>query len=119
MDFFGVGPLEIFLILILAFLFFGPEKLPGIAKKIGTIYRNLTKTTSEITRAINEEISLEEKKQETKVGDVPNQLENKTFENKPPEIQPLEPKQPLQEGEVKPEKPDLISTLFNNEKRNN
>ncbi len=64
MDFLGIGPLELLLILILAFLFFGPEKLPEIASKIGRVYRNLTKATGEINRTINEEISTEKQKKE-------------------------------------------------------
>ena len=61
MDFLGIGPLEIVLVIILAFLFFGPEKLPGIAAKAGRMYRNLIRTTSEITKTISEEISTEQK----------------------------------------------------------
>jgi len=59
MDFLGIGPFEIVLIIILAFLFFGPEKLPEIAAKAGKLYRNLKQTTSDITREISEEISAE------------------------------------------------------------
>ncbi len=59
-----MGPLELLLILILAFLFFGPEKLPEIASKIVRVYRNLTKATGEINRTINEEISIEKQKKE-------------------------------------------------------
>jgi len=61
MDFLGIGPFEILLIIILAFLFFGPEKLPGIAAKAGRMYRNLVQTTSDITKTISEEISTEKK----------------------------------------------------------
>jgi len=59
MDFLGLGPLEILTILIVGFLIFGPEKLPGIAAKAGKWYRKLTGTTSNIARTINEEVSKE------------------------------------------------------------
>jgi Sec-independent protein translocase protein TatA len=104
MDFFGVGPLEIFLILLLAFLFFGPEKLPEIATKIGRIYRNLTRATSEINRTINEEISLEkEKTQNTKNGNISDIPEKKPSSTETP---------------VEANKPELMTTLTSDEKRN-
>lgn len=61
MDFIGIGPLEIILILVLGFLFFGPEKLPGIAAKAGRWYRNFTRAANNFTRTINEEIEEEAK----------------------------------------------------------
>ena len=61
MDFLGIGPFEIVLIFILAFLFFGPEKLPGIAARAGRMYRNFRQATSDITKSISEEISTEQK----------------------------------------------------------
>jgi sec-independent protein translocase protein TatB len=59
MDFFGIGPLELLVIFILAFLFFGPEKLPGIAAKAGKWYRNLTRVTTDFSQTINREITKE------------------------------------------------------------
>jgi sec-independent protein translocase protein TatA len=59
MDFLGLGPFEILTVLIVAFLIFGPEKLPGMAAKAGQWYRKFTRTASNITRAINEEMSVE------------------------------------------------------------
>jgi sec-independent protein translocase protein TatB len=61
MDFFGIGPLEILVIAILAFLFFGPEKLPGIAAKAGQYYRKFTRAAADVTRTINAEIAEEER----------------------------------------------------------
>ncbi|MFC1905809.1 twin-arginine translocase TatA/TatE family subunit [Chloroflexota bacterium] len=61
MDFMGIGPLELILILILGFLFFGPEKLPGMAAKAGRLYRNFRKSTFDMTKSISEELSKEEK----------------------------------------------------------
>lgn len=59
----GIGPLELILILILAFLFFGPEKLPGIAAKAGKLYRNFRKASFDLSRTISEELSVEDKPQ--------------------------------------------------------
>ena len=62
MDFLGIGALEVILILVLGFLFFGPEKLPGMAAKAGKWYRNFTRAASNFTKSLNEEIE-DEKKQ--------------------------------------------------------
>jgi TatA/E family protein of Tat protein translocase len=59
MDFLNIGPFEVILILILAFLFFGPEKLPSMAAKAGKVYRDLRKATFDLSKTINEEISTE------------------------------------------------------------
>jgi len=64
MDFLGIGPFELILILILGLLFFGPEKLPGMAAKAARLYRNFRKTTYELTRNISEEVNTEIKREE-------------------------------------------------------
>ena len=80
MDFLGIGPMEVGLILVIAFIFLGPEKLPEIAAKMGRIYHNLTKTTNEITSTLNKEIALEkEQKEET----TKPQLPPENADNKP------------------------------------
>ncbi|MBM4451262.1 MAG: twin-arginine translocase TatA/TatE family subunit [Chloroflexi bacterium] len=61
MDFLGLGPLEILLVLILGFLFIGPDKLPGIAAKAGELYRKFRKATFDLTKSITEEVSAEAK----------------------------------------------------------
>jgi len=60
-DFLGLGPLEILLVLILGFLFIGPDKLPGIAAKAGELYRKFRKATFDLTKSITEEVSAEAK----------------------------------------------------------
>jgi len=60
-DFLGLGPLEILLVLILGFLFIGPDKLPGIAAKAGELYRKFKKATFDLTKSITEEVSAEAK----------------------------------------------------------
>ena len=55
MDFMGIGPLELLLILLLGFLFLGPEKLPKVAAKAGQIYRTFRKATFDLSKTITEE----------------------------------------------------------------
>ena len=65
MDFMGIGPLEILLILILGFLFLGPKKLPEMAAKAGRMYRNFRKATFDLSKSITEEIPPEIKNAKT------------------------------------------------------
>jgi sec-independent protein translocase protein TatB len=68
MDFLGMGPLEILLILILGFLFLGPEKLPQMARKAGELYRKFKKASFDLTRTITEDMSEEKKAVEEDVA---------------------------------------------------
>jgi TatA/E family protein of Tat protein translocase len=61
MSFMGMGPLEILLILVLGFLFFGPEKLPQMAAKAGRLYRNFKKATFDLSKSISNEVEYDEK----------------------------------------------------------
>ena len=61
MSFLGMGPLEILLILILGFLFFGPEKLPQMAAKAGRLYRNFKKASFDLSKSITSEVDSEGK----------------------------------------------------------
>ena len=49
-----LGAGEIFIILVVIFLIFGPEKLPKILQKIGKIMRDLVEIKEEITKPIYE-----------------------------------------------------------------
>lgn len=59
MNFLGMGPGELMLIMILALIVFGPQKLPEIAQGIGKAVGEFRRATSQITDEINREISLE------------------------------------------------------------
>lgn len=53
MEIFGIGPMELILILIVALMVFGPDKLPQIGAKLGHAMRDMRKAT----RAISDEIN--------------------------------------------------------------
>jgi TatA/E family protein of Tat protein translocase len=72
MDFLGIGPWEILLILILALIIFGPGKLTEVARTLGRTVRAIRKASADLTATVTRE--LEEK------------------ENKPPSPQPKEAK---------------------------
>jgi sec-independent protein translocase protein TatB len=89
MDFFGIGPLEILVIAILAFLFFGPEKLPGIAAKAGQYYRKFTRAAADVTRTINAEIAEEERDRAAQKSSASlNQYTATSADNNPSPSQP-------------------------------
>ena len=66
MDFISVGPLEIVVILVIAFLLVGPEKLPDLAAKAGKLYRKFFHAAGELTKTINEDIIAESKAEQEK-----------------------------------------------------
>ena len=59
MDFFGMGPLEILVILIVAMIVFGPRRLPEIGASVGKAVREFRKATTEMTRDFVSEIEKE------------------------------------------------------------
>ena len=48
MDFFGIGPLEILLILIIGLIVFGPGRLPQIGGDMGGAFRSFKKAASDL-----------------------------------------------------------------------
>ena len=47
MSFFGIGPLEMGMILVIAILVFGPKKLPEIGKSLGKTIRGFQEASRE------------------------------------------------------------------------
>ena len=56
MNFFGMGPLELVLILALALIIFGPDKLPEIAQQVGRAVREIRRLGTEVTDEIQKGI---------------------------------------------------------------
>src|SRR5690242_8720206 len=48
-----IGPTEIVIILVIALLVFGPDKLPEIGRQIGSIYRELNRMRGDMQRALD------------------------------------------------------------------
>ena len=59
MDTLGLGFGEIFLILVLALIFIGPQKIVGFARGLGKIVYNIRKVTTDLTTQITKEIDEE------------------------------------------------------------
>ena len=56
MDFFGIGPFEVLLVLLIGFIIFGPERLLEMSKKAGRVMADLTRSVSELNEKVNEEM---------------------------------------------------------------
>jgi sec-independent protein translocase protein TatB len=65
MNVFGVGPAELVLILIVALIFVGPERLPRMAADIARTIREIRKYTSSFAAEFNDVIKEFEKETET------------------------------------------------------
>ncbi len=61
---FGMGFSELLVIAIIAILFLGPDKLPSTMVEIAKFFRSLKQTVHSVKESINEEIHLDEIKQE-------------------------------------------------------
>jgi sec-independent protein translocase protein TatA len=59
MNFLGMGPMELMMILVLALIVFGPGKLPEIAGQVGRVVRDFRRTTSELSSEFSRTLSLE------------------------------------------------------------
>lgn len=68
MDFFGIGAGELLLILVVALIIWGPEKLPEIARTLGRTVRALRKATFDLTTEVTKELDKEEKKHSSQPG---------------------------------------------------
>jgi TatA/E family protein of Tat protein translocase len=56
MNFFGMGPMEIMVILVVALIIFGPGKLPEIAGQAGKMVRDFRRATRDLTSEFQESI---------------------------------------------------------------
>ena len=53
--FFDISTGEVFIVLLVLFLIFGPQKMPEIARKIGKVINQMKRATSELSKEFNEE----------------------------------------------------------------
>ena len=55
---FGLGAGEILIILIIAFLLFGPKQLPEIGRQVGKAVRGFKETADDLRKSVEPEINL-------------------------------------------------------------
>jgi len=61
MEFFGMGTLEILVILLVALIVVGPGKLVEVGKTLGKIARTLRRASFDLTSEVSKELDLENK----------------------------------------------------------
>jgi TatA/E family protein of Tat protein translocase len=59
MNFLGMGPMELLLIVVLALIVFGPQKLPEIMAQVGKAINDFRRATSQLTDEFNRTIQSE------------------------------------------------------------
>lgn len=55
---FGLGAGEILIILVLAFLLFGPKELPEIGRQVGKAVRGFKETADDLKKSVEPEVNL-------------------------------------------------------------
>lgn len=55
---FGLGAGEILIILIIAFLLFGPKQLPEIGRQVGRAVKGLKETADDLKKTVEPEVNL-------------------------------------------------------------
>lgn len=55
---FGLGAMEILIILIIAFLLFGPKELPEIGRQVGKAVKGFKETTDDLRQSVEPEINM-------------------------------------------------------------
>lgn len=81
---FGLGIQEILLIFIIAFIFFGPDQLPELARTVGKFVGAFKKATNDIQSEIAFKINMDEEKKA--LDDKYRELEKETNGGKDEDI---------------------------------
>jgi Tat protein translocase TatB subunit len=82
MNFLGMGPAELLLVLALALIVFGPDKMPDIARQLGKTVGDLRRVTSDVTRELQRSI------QEDPSTSGPRIVRQSPSSNPPPQAEP-------------------------------
>lgn len=53
MDFLGIGPIELLVIALIAFLFLGPTRMIEVSQSLGKILREIRRTTNELPKLLS------------------------------------------------------------------
>lgn len=100
---FGIGFGELILLLVIALIVFGPEKLPEVAKTFGKFYRQVKDYTDSLRETVERELSIEDLK---KINNIPEEvsqlvLPKEEVERRKKEVMERLKKQKLKEAEQK------------------
>ena len=87
MDFLGIGPMEILVIVVLILIVFGPNRLPEMARTIGKALKDVKSATSELGKSLSSELEEEELRVKQDIKNVTSDL-GKTLDLKVEEKTP-------------------------------
>ncbi len=68
MDFLSVGASEILMVLLVALLVVGPNKVVGMAQTLGKVMRSIRKASGELTSAVTREMEAEDHEKSQPTG---------------------------------------------------
>ena len=68
MDFMSIGSSEILMILLVAVLVVGPNRIVEMSRTMGKVMRAIKKTTFDLTTAVTKELEFEEKDKQPPAG---------------------------------------------------
>ena len=83
MDFFGIGPMEILLILVIGLLIFGPDKLPQIGRDLGRTLRSFKKATTDLSAEMSKELEEEKKEIDSDTKQIKQEIDEISNPAKP------------------------------------
>jgi len=63
MNVFGIGPMELILILVIALIVFGPGKMPEMGRSLGAAIREFRRASQELTNELTREVDLSQLKE--------------------------------------------------------
>lgn len=96
---FGIGPLELILIAIIALIVLGPERLPSVMREGARYIREIRKLGNELTSQFSDELKvLDEMNPRRLINEALEPKHDDTSRPAPAPAQPLAPKQPLAKG---------------------
>ncbi len=55
---FGLGVTEVLVILVVAFLLFGPQQLPEVGRQVGKAVKGLKEATDDVRKSVEPELNL-------------------------------------------------------------
>jgi sec-independent protein translocase protein TatA len=64
MNFMGMGPMELMVILVIAIIIFGPNKIPELGAQVGKGIRDFNRARQQLTQEVTKELDLDDTKRE-------------------------------------------------------
>jgi sec-independent protein translocase protein TatB len=108
---FGIGGSEIIVILIVALLFLGPEKLPEAAKTISKGIRDLRRSTKDLQQTIENDTQIGGALRDIKSALRGEEPKPQRLQPRPPKPATAEPEPPPPPSEGEPQAPVLTAPL--------